>query len=467
MIRATAERIVQMVNGTLVQGDPFTEVYGVSTDSRADLSGRLFVPLIGERFDAHDFIPQAIEKGAAAVFLQKGKDLPEGLSSEAAVIEVEDTLKALQQLAKSYRKSLEMTVIGITGSNGKTSTKDMVTSVLSERFKVQKTQGNLNNHIGLPLMVLSLEPDTEVAVLEMGMSAAGEIALLADIAMPQIGIITNIGEAHLEYLGSREGIAQAKFELIETLPENGLALLFGDEPLLRQLEQKIPCEVQWFGFSENNSIRAVHVKQLGLAGSSFHIENHGKYEGDFAYHVKIPGLHQVGNALASIAAGLYLGLSKEQVAAGLEKTTLSAMRMEVVKRPAGGFIINDAYNASPTSMKAAIRMLAETPDTDYRVAVVGDMLELGEYAEQMHFEIGQLAGQLGIDLLVAVGGYAESVGKGAIASGMETDKVYIADSKPLAVEAVVQHTAGKQSPVILVKASRGMKMEQVVTGLLA
>ncbi|WP_018132741.1 UDP-N-acetylmuramoyl-tripeptide--D-alanyl-D-alanine ligase [Effusibacillus pohliae] len=462
MIRVSIDQLLDMTEGKLLQGPLSIEIHGVSTDSRAELSGRLFVPLIGERFDGHDFLPQAVARGAVAALWQENRPLPQGLDSRVAVIGVADTLLALQKLAKSYRRTLPAKIIGVTGSNGKTSTKDLIASVLSERFKVQKTQGNLNNHIGLPLMVLSLQQDTDVAVLEMGMSGMGEIALLADIAAPHIGVITNIGEAHIEYLGSRERIAQAKFELIEALAADGLALLFGDEPLLRRLSGKIPCRVQWFGFAEANDIRAVDVRSLGLEGTSFRLA------GDpFEYRIPIPGAHQVGNALAAVAIGRELGMNREEIAAGLAKATLSAMRMEVKARPAGGYVVNDAYNASPTSMKAALRLLAETPDADFKAAVVGDMLELGDLAAQMHYEVGQLAGQLGIDLLVAVGQHAAAVAAGAKAGGMRETQIFVADSKQQAVDHVCARVAEKRQPVILVKASRGMKLEEVVTGLLA
>ncbi|MFC4770217.1 UDP-N-acetylmuramoyl-tripeptide--D-alanyl-D-alanine ligase [Effusibacillus consociatus] len=462
MIRATISQLVQMTQGELLTGNPAAEIKGVSTDSRAGISGRLFVPLVGERFDGHDFLTQAISQGAVATLWQTNRPLPEALDPRVAVIGVEDTLLALQQLAKSYRQTLQLSLIGVTGSNGKTSTKDLIAAVLAERFKVQKTQGNLNNHIGLPLMVLALEPDTDVAVLEMGMSGIGEIALLADIAAPEIGVITNIGEAHIEYLGSRERIADAKFELIERLPDSGLALLYGDEPLLRALREKVPCEVEWFGFGESNDVRAVEVRSLGLEGTVFRLE------GDHSeYHVPIPGRHQVGNALATVAIARRLGMTKEEIASGLSKASLSAMRMEVKKRAAGGYVVNDAYNASPTSMKAALRMLSETPDTDFKVAVIGDMLELGAVAREMHYEVGHLAGELAIDLLVTVGQHAGDIAEGALAAGLAKEQIFVADSKQRAIDFINRTTSTKRQPVILVKASRGMKMEEVVTGLLA
>lgn len=462
MIRITIRRLFEMAGGELLAGDPSGEIHGVGTDTRADLSGRLFVPLIGERFDAHEFLSQAVAQGAAAALWQKKRPLPAGLAAGFPVIGVDDTLAALQKLARSYRRTLPVTVVGVTGSNGKTSTKDLIASVLAERFQVQKTQGNLNNHIGLPLTVLELDGDTDVAVLEMGMSGLGEIALLADIAAPEIGVITNIGEAHIGFLGSRARIADAKFELIESLPKSGLALLFGDEPLLRGMREKIPCRVQWFGFSEANDIRAVGIRPLGLEGTAFQLAGE-----DFEYKIPVPGIHQVGNALAAVGVARRLGMNRKEIADGLSKAVLSAMRMEVKARPAGGYVINDAYNASPTSVKAALRMLSETPDADFKVAVLGDMLELGTVSQSMHREIGQLAAGLRIDLLVVVGRYAADIAAGARAGGMGEERIVIAESKREAIECVNRRIAARRQPVILVKASRGMKMDEVVSGLLA
>ncbi|GAX91010.1 UDP-N-acetylmuramoyl-tripeptide--D-alanyl-D-alanine ligase [Effusibacillus lacus] len=462
MIRASIQEIVNMAEGELLKGDPALVIHGVSTDSRKQMTGCLFVPLIGERHDAHEFLSQAVDNGAVAALWQKNRPLPEQSVGKLAFIGVDDTLAALQKIAKAYRRTLRTKVVGVTGSNGKTSTKDMIAQVLSERFKVQKTQGNLNNHIGLPLMVLTLEPDTDVAVLEMGMSGRGEIALLADIAAPEIGVITNIGEAHIEFLGSREGIARAKFELIEALSPDGLALLHGDEPLLRALADRIPCLTQWFGFEENNDYRAVDIRSLGLEGTSFRVEGEG-----LEYRLPVPGVHQVGNALAAVAVGRHLGMSVGEIASGLSKTALSAMRMEVRARPAGGYIVNDAYNASPTSMKAALKMLSDTPGTDFRVAAIGDMLELGDLAAEMHYEVGRKAGHLRIDLLVTLGQHAADIARGAEDAGFAKDRIFMAETKQQAIEYIQHCIADKEFPVILVKASRGMKMEEIAAGLLA
>lgn len=460
MIRITIDQLLTLVEGELLHGDPSIEIAGVSTDSRSEQSGRLFVPLRGDRYDAHMFVSQAVEQGTAAALWQKDRPLPADIPPGFPLIGVQDTLQALQQLAKAYRQSLSLTVIGVTGSNGKTSTKDLVASVLSKQFRVQKTKGNLNNHIGLPLMVLSLQEETEIAVLEMGMSGLGEIRQLAGIAAPKIGIITNIGEAHIEYLGTREHIAEAKFELIESLPQDGTAFLFGDEPLLRQKQEKSPCPVLWFGFSDNNDIQAEHVEAKGLSGSVFQV-------GEETYSLSTPGIHQVGNALAAIAVARHLGISPDKIRRGLEQASLSGMRMEVAPLPSGGYVVNDAYNASPTSMKAALQLLSETTDSDCRIAVLGDMLELGDIACEMHQEVGRTAGKLSLDALVLIGNQADNVAAGARRAGMEAASIFLVESKQQAIEQVRRLVSEKQHPVVLVKASRGMKLEEIVTGLLA
>ncbi|MGZ6550868.1 MAG: UDP-N-acetylmuramoyl-tripeptide--D-alanyl-D-alanine ligase, partial [Tumebacillaceae bacterium] len=290
-----------MAGGRVVHGNGEQMVVGVSTDTRVNLTGKLFVPLIGETFDAHQFLDQAVAQGAVAALWQSDHPLPD---TSLALIEVEDTLLGLQRLSAAYRDELNVKVVGVTGSNGKTSTKDMIAAVLSERFKVQKTQGNMNNHIGLPLMMLSLEETTEVSVLEMGMNHRGEIELLASLAKPQVGVITNVGEAHIEFLGSRGGIADAKCELIEALPADGKAILFGDEPLLRERAAKTPASIVWFGFQAGNDLQAVEVESLGVEGSRFHVAGE-----ETQYTLPIPGNHQVGNALAAIGVARALGMT--------------------------------------------------------------------------------------------------------------------------------------------------------------
>lgn len=461
MISRTLQEIAGMVQGTLLQGDSGRVVAGVSTDTRKDMTGMLFVPLVGERFDAHDFLAQAEGQGAAAAFWQGDHPRPE---TSLALIEVDDTLLALQRLAAAYRRQLSVRVVGITGSNGKTSTKDMITAVLAESFKVQKTLGNLNNHIGLPLMMLALEEDTDIAVLEMGMNHAGEIELLAKLAAPELGVITNIGEAHIEYLGSRAGIADAKCELIEQLPAGGKAILFGDEPLLRERAYKTQAETIWFGFGADNDLQAVGVENLGVHGSRFSVS------GDATrYELPVMGQHQLGNALAAVAVGRAFGMSGEEIRAGLAKSSLTARRLEVKRAKLGGTVIDDAYNASPTSMRAALTMFAEMPG-GFKVAVLGGMLELGPESARMHQEIGAELAGLPLQQLVCVGMLAQDIARGARQNGYPAGQIYEAEDNAAAVtylEDVLRQHAGDADggAILLVKASLGMKFVEIVRAL--
>jgi UDP-N-acetylmuramoyl-tripeptide--D-alanyl-D-alanine ligase len=449
-----------MADGRLIQGDAALMVKGVSTDTRKDMTGSLFVPIVGEVYDAHQFHVAALSQGAVAALWQKDHPRPD---TTLALIEVDDTLLALQRLAAKYREQLDIRVVGVTGSNGKTSTKDMITTVLAERFRVQKTLGNLNNHIGLPLMLLALEEETEVAVLEMGMSNFGEIGLLTALSKPDIGVITNIGEAHIEFLGTRGGIADAKCELIEGLYADGRAILFGDEPLLRERASKSKAPITWFGFEEGNSIRATEVESFGVAGTAFSLA-----DGPERYKLPVPGIHQVGNALAAIAVGLILGLTRSECQAGLAKATLTAGRVEVKKARAHGTVIDDSYNASPTSMRAALKMLADLP-AGVKVAVLGGMLELGPDSQKMHREIGTFVATLPLDRLVCVGELAEEIAAGAREGGFPLDRIFATDDRAEVVryleELLQAHGQAEPSVTVLVKASNGIKLAEVVRAL--
>ncbi|ASS75870.1 hypothetical protein CIG75_13505 [Tumebacillus algifaecis] len=461
MIVKQIVEIARMAEGQLLRDASDLIVRGVSTDTRKDMTGMLFVPLVGERFDAHDFLAQAEAQGAVAALWQQDHPQPE---TTLALILVDDTLVALQRLAAAYRSTLPVRVIGITGSNGKTSTKDMISSVVAEAFKVQKTLGNLNNHIGLPLMILALEEDTEVAVLEMGMNHAGEIELLAKLAAPELGVITNIGEAHIEYLGSREGIADAKCELIEQLPTGGTAILFGDEPLLRERAGKTQAKQVWFGFHATNDVQAVEVENLGVHGSRFSVRGD-----DTRYELPVMGQHQLGNALAAVAVGRVLGMTGAKIKAGLAKATLTARRLEVKQARLGGTVIDDAYNSSPTSLRAALRMFAEMPG-GFKVAVLGGMLELGPDSARMHQEIGAELAGLPLQQLVCVGELAADIAKGARDNGYPSHQIYQAENNQAAV-AYVEDVLRQQADgtgggaIVLVKSSLGMKFVEIVRAL--
>lgn len=433
-------------------------ISGVSTDSRNITDGDLFVPLIGERFDGHSYINLAQNSGAVAALWQKDRDIPDGLT--IPLIKVDDTLKALQELAHNYRKKINPIVIGVTGSNGKTTTKDLISSIISTEYRVHKTKGNLNNHIGLPLTLLSMPDNTEVVVVEMGMSNLGEIKVLSTIAQPDIAIITNIGESHIEFLKSRENIAKAKLEIIDGLKEGGTLVLLGDEPLLRNSEElkNKADNIIWVGKNEDNHLYPNEI-QMDENNFTHFIDNEGK-----SYTVPLIGAHNVINSMISIQVGKLLNISEDNLHKGLLDLQITGMRLERMTAKNGALILNDVYNASPTSMRASLELLASFKGYAKKMAIIGDMLELGDMANVYHEEIGKLCAQLGIDLLFTTGEYGELMANKAINEGMSNENVYNISE----IENIAKYTFElvDSDTVILVKASRGVHLEKVVEMLI-
>ena len=444
-----------MLGGSEAEGQHLEDVIvsGASIDTRTIANGDLFIPFRGEQVNGHNYVEGAIAQGAAAsLWLKDEPNPPKGIP----LIFVDDAEKALQKMACVYREQLNCKVIGITGSNGKTSTKDLVASILSPYFNVRKTEGNFNNELGLPLTILALDAETEFAVLEMGMSGYGEISFLSKLAKPDYAIITNIGEAHMQDLGSREGIAKAKFEIIDGLSENGKLFFDGDEPLLRALTQeKTAIQMISFGYRKDNDLSLGDVYSTD-AGSNFKAE--GLLNGEFT--IPVYGAHQVKNTLAAIIIAQEAGLSADAMRKALKTITLTDMRMQPIVAGNNILFINDAYNAAPTSMRAALTFMAETQLRNEKWVVLGDMLELGE-DEQMYHEA--LADQLiKIDLA------------GILLYGPRMkwlyDKLESTDSKAVLlwtekdytpIQETLQKNAG-QNAVVLLKGSRGMALEHVV-----
>ncbi|MFP4975662.1 UDP-N-acetylmuramoyl-tripeptide--D-alanyl-D-alanine ligase [Paenibacillus sp. CN-4] len=462
MIKRTLAQLASMCGGELSRPeDDNITVAGVVTDSRKLVPGSLFVPLVGDKYDGHGYAAAALEAGAAATLWQRGR----GQAPDGAVILVEDTLAALQALASAYLAETGCRVVGITGSNGKTTTKDMVTALLETRFRVHKTSGNFNNHIGLPLTVLSMPEDTEIAVLEMGMSGRGEIAVLTNIARPDAAVITNVGEAHLLQLGSREEIARAKLEIVLGLRPGGLFVYHGDEPLLAAALQEpefaaagdaVPYR---FGLSQDNDNYPTGIMNHGqsVTFTTF------KY-GERAFTLPLPGLHNVVNALAAMAVAGHFGVTPEEMAAGLEKLKLTGMRIEVITAPSGLTVLNDAYNASPLSMKAAIDVLQGMKCSGRRIAVLGDMLELGPDEARFHAEIGEYLDPDRVDRLFTYGPLSRHTAEAA-AAVFGTDRVHAFEDKAELIGELAK-LAG-QRDIVLFKASRGMKLEEAAAALLA
>ncbi|PUB14474.1 UDP-N-acetylmuramoyl-tripeptide--D-alanyl-D-alanine ligase [Paenisporosarcina sp. OV554] len=367
---------------------PDVLVRGVSINTKTIQPGDLFIPFKGEKVNGHQYVAQAFEKGAAAALWQKDEPNP---PQDVPLLFVEDSEKALQQMARAYRNEHQATFIGITGSNGKTSTKDLVAGVLSPYFRVQKTAGNFNNNLGLPITILSLDEDTDFAVLEMGMSGYGEIEFLSTLAKPHFVAITNIGEAHMQDLGSREGIAKAKFEIVAGLQPKGCLFYDGDEPLLRPFIQKMNDEklvpsINTISFGSDPS-NAVSVQSIEATenGSEFNVS--GLINDQFM--IPVLGKHQVKNALVAILIAQKAGLTNEQIKDSLKNVTLTDMRMQVIPAKNGSLFINDAYNAAPTSMKAAITFIRETTIRPEKWLVLGDMLELGDDEQKYHEELAE------------------------------------------------------------------------------
>ncbi|MCL5958864.1 MAG: UDP-N-acetylmuramoyl-tripeptide--D-alanyl-D-alanine ligase [Chloroflexi bacterium] len=433
---------------------PGIKFTGVGNDSRLLQPGSLFVALRGER-DGHDFIPGAFARGARGVLAERVIPmegwLPEDQRVDFAYIVVPNSLEALQKLSTYWLAQHRVDVIGVTGSLGKTSTKEMIATVLEQRFRVLKNEKNLNNEIGLPLTVLNINARHEKVVLEMGMYALGEIAALCHIAKPRVGVVTNVGPTHLERLGTIDRIAQAKSEMIQALPVDGLAILNGDDPRVLAMRALAGCPTMTYGLGDDRDIRATNVVSNGLKGLEFTLI----YAGETA-EVRTPllGRHSAYACLAAVAVGIASGMSVGEAAAALARPP-STVRVEVKPGLNGSTVIDDSYNASPLSMIAALSVLAEMPGK--KIAVLGDMFELGSYEEQGHREVGEQAAMVA-DELIVVGQRARWIGDEAVTRGHR--KVMFFEST---AQVQIQPGAGE---FILVKGSRGMRMEEIVGKLL-
>jgi UDP-N-acetylmuramoyl-tripeptide--D-alanyl-D-alanine ligase len=441
-----------------VRGDDHHWVRGVSADSRTIRRGEVFFALRGPRFDGHDFLADALRRGAAgAVVSRLPAELPPG---DYSLLLVADTLAALQQWAGFYRSQFSVVAVGVTGSTGKTTTKDLVARVLATRWPTAATRGNFNNEIGLPLTLLELGPEHGALVVEMGMRGRGEIAFLCSLARPRVGVITNIGPAHIERLGSMENIAAAKAELLECLGSQGLAVLNYDDPYCRRLGERCVCRVCYYGYGRGAEVRAegVEVTPDGYRFSAL--------LGDRTQPVHLPlwGRHNVPNALAALAVGYCLGLEPQLMARALAEVRISGMRLEPVRGAGGWLILNDAYNANPVSVRGALEVLAERR-TGRAVAVLGDMLELGDLAPAAHREVGEIAARLGIDLVVTVGAAAREIAAGALAGGLKENRVHSFLTAEEALEFLRWNL--KEGDLVLVKASRSLGLESLVRALQA
>ena len=423
------------------------QVCGITIDSRKVKPGYLFIPIQGERFDGHDFIETAYHAGAICCLSEKV------LVTQNPYILVSSTLDAFQLIASFYRSLFPIPSVGISGSVGKTTTKELIASVLSQKYNVLKNEGNLNNQTGVPLTIFRLEHSHQVAVIEMGMNHFGEIRNLARIVCPRICILTNIGEAHLEYLGSKEGILKAKSEMFEYMDHDGIIVVNGDDPLLATIPSHF-TNVITFGFGKQNHIQAVNCVDLGMAGTRFTAYHDGK---NTQILVPAPGQHMILNALAALCVGLLLGLDEQQIQTGISDYVPTSGRMHVIET--GNItILNDAYNANPTSMVASISVAAKAAKRS--VCILGDMFELGQKEIEYHMNIGHYAAEQGIDLILCVGQLAHYIYEGALEKG-GTAKYY--PDKESLLQALPSLIASEDT--VLVKASHGMHLETVVQWL--
>lgn len=425
------------------------EITGVSINTRTLQKGDLFVPFRGDNVNGHQYVRHAIEAGAAAALWQRDEPSP---PEDLPIILVDDCQKALQEMARAYRDELSVTVIGITGSNGKTSTKDLVASVLKPYFKVQKTQGNFNNELGLPLTILSLEEDTKFAVLEMGMSGFGQIQFLSELARPDYAVITNIGEAHMQDLGSREGIAEAKFEITAGLETHGKLFYDGDEPLLKPFVENFPQAVS-FGFDDNNELTVTDIRATEN-GSTFMVS--GIIDATFT--IPVLGDHQVKNTLSAILIALEAGLTEEDIRKSLRGAALTDMRMQMIHAEGGSTFINDAYNAAPSSMKAALNFIRETTMKEDKWVVLGDMLELGDQEREYHEAIAKSINS-DINGVCLYGPKMEWL-YAKLQGTFEGKLIWSKDDYQPIIDFLKESISAKS--VILVKGSRGMALENII-----
>ncbi|MFZ5965851.1 MAG: UDP-N-acetylmuramoyl-tripeptide--D-alanyl-D-alanine ligase [Bacillota bacterium] len=456
-MKLSVHEIVEAVNGQLLYGNGEGIITGISIDSRTVKDGELFIPIIGEKYNGSHFISHAFQAGAKAAFITEGcEDAFE--DDKYCLIKVEDTLKAFHQLAAYYLNRFNIPIVAVTGSTGKTSTKDMIYAVLSQKYKVLKNAGNLNNHIGLPITVFQLEQGHEAAIFEMGMSSLGEIDRLANIVKPHIGVITNVGLSHIEHLGSQENIFKAKMEIATYMKEKNTLIVNGDDKYLRTLRRThLDYKIVYAGLEENNDLMPLALKDCGEHGTIFQIEEQGKV---YDFSLRVPGIHNVYNALCAIVVGKTLGVEMHLIQKGLQEFEGSSMRLSITNTKMNVKLINDAYNASPDSMKAALSVLSKI-NSLRKIAILGDMLEMGEQASPGHYAVGAEAAKYPIDMLIAVGRESVNIGRGAIASGLTQGKVIFCEDNREAITVLDDFL--QAGDAVLVKGSRGMKMETICT----
>lgn len=458
--------IKKIIGGELIRGDGDTQVTRISIDSRKIKPGELFWAIPGERYDGHDFVLEALSKGAAGAVISR-KDLTHNTYMEPyhfqTLILVPNTLPALQTLAQAYRKRFPIPLIAVTGSNGKTSTKEIIAQVLSTRFKVLKTEGNFNNLIGLPLSLVGLSSQHQVAVLEMGMNRSGEIARLCEIAQPNIGVITNIGTVHLEFLGSIEAVQEAKAELVKALKADDLLILNADDERVNRLSQRFLGKVLFYGLSPRAHIWADRIELRGSEGSYFVL--HAPDSEGIDINLNLMGQYNIYNALAGGAIGYAFQIPLADIKKALESFLGIKMRLQPYILPGNILLIDDSYNANPQSLQYAIDVLMSCcPDQGRSFLVMGDMLELGEDSENLHRMVGRKIAKVSMDFLIVLGASASIAAEEAIHSGMDRGRVFICKDQEQIIRLLMEEL--QTGDRVLIKGSRAMAMDKIVARLM-
>ncbi len=448
MKKLTLENIAKCTGGTYV-GDVGllqNEITGVEKDSRLIKKGFLYLPFVGAKVDGHDFIPQVFEKGALATLSEKELENPAG-----PYILVASVAQALKDLAEFYRNTLDCKIIGISGSVGKTSTKEMIASVLAEKYDVLKTEGNYNNEIGMPLTILKIREHHEIAVIEMGISDFEEMHRLAKVSRPDVCVITNIGTCHLENLGDRDGVFRAKTEMFDYAQEDCFVVLNGDDDRLVQVKNVHGNEPIFFGIETEQKVKAISYQTNGILGTEVTINYQGE---EFTTVIPIPGYHMIYNAMAALCIGKHFGMSFQEIDAGIRKLKAISGRNRIFEKD-GFIVIDDCYNANPMSMEASLKVLSNAKGRT--VAILGDMFELGKDEEALHYHVGRIAARENINLVICIGNLAKKIAEGAKTGKcsvlyFESKDAFIKEMKELL----------KKGDTILIKASNGMRFKELV-----
>ncbi len=458
----TIEEVLRATGGRLLQGEERAFFQGISTDSRMVGEGELFIALKGPRFDGHHFALKALEKKAGGVVIEEDTtgDIRRNGYRPKAVIVVKDTLRALGDLARERRRRYRIPVVALTGSNGKTTTKEMISACLETTFPILKTRENLNNLIGLPLTLLNLTEKERVVILEMGMNVPGEIRRLTEIAEPDVGLITNIQIVHLEGVGSLERVREEKGELFRRMRRDGTILVNQNDPHVIDLASEFSGQKITFGVEKSADVMAKEIRLRGAEGTSFNLILEGE---EIEVSLPLLGRHFVPNALSAIAVASLFGIEVKKAKEALERFRPFPMRMEIIHLEGGKTLINDAYNANPRSMELALETLAEIKGKGRAIAVLGDMLELGDFTEEAHRQIGEKVEELSIDLLLTMGEKAPLVVESAVRHGFEPKRTRVMESHSEAISILKE--VAQEGDWILIKGSRRMAMEKIVEGL--